>query len=199
MDNTEAELCRAACGPGTRAFMIKPVDETRGQDVVIKATRQQWLPIGVCLFGSALGVILIFYGISHDGMSRILALAAGILGTLVIAPSAVYLICRAARDRPALVLGERGFTDHASITGVGYIAWDEVAGMRPDRVWVAIKLHDPGPVIARQPAWRRALMRMNSRFVPGDVIIPTSPLAMPPPELINLMIDRIQRSRECER
>lgn len=96
------------------------MDETRGQDVVIKATRRQWLPIGVCLFGSALGVVLILYGISHDGMSRILALAAGILGTLVIVPGAVYLIYRAARDRPALVLGERGFTDHASITGVGY-------------------------------------------------------------------------------
>ena len=181
-----------------RAFMIKPVDEARGQDVVIKATRQQWLPIGVCLFASALGVILILYGISHDGMSRILALATGILGTLVIVPSAVYLIYRAVRDRPALIIGQHGFTDHASITGVGYIAWDEVTGMRPDRVWVAIKLHDPGPVIARQPAWRRALMRMNSRFVPGDVIIPTSPLSMPPQELINLMIDRARRSRECE-
>jgi hypothetical protein len=175
--------------------MIKPVDETRGQDAVIKATRRQWQPIGVCLFGSALGVILILYGINHDGMSRILALAVGILGTLVIVPAAVYLIYRAARDRPALVLGERGFTDHASITGVGYIAWDEVTGMRPDRVWVAIKLRDPGPVIARQPAWRRALMRMNSRVVPGDVIIPTSPLSMSPQELINLMIDRLTRAR----
>lgn len=171
------------------------MDETRGQDVVIKATRRQWQAIGVCLFGSALGVILILYGISHDGMSRILGLAVGILETLVIVPAAVYLIYRAARDRPALVLGERGFTDHASITGVGYIAWDEVAGLRPDRVWVAIKLRDPGPVIARQPAWRRALMRMNARVVQGDVIIPTSPLSMSPQELINLMIDRSTQPR----
>ena len=31
------------------------VYETRGHDVVIKATKAQWLPIGACLFGSALG------------------------------------------------------------------------------------------------------------------------------------------------
>jgi hypothetical protein len=94
-------------------------------------------------------------------------------------------------DRPALIIGERGFTDHASITGVGYVAWDEVTGIRPDRVRVAIRLRDPGPVIASQPAWRRALMRMNSRFVPGDIVIPTNALSMTPQELINLMIDRL--------
>ena len=98
-----------------------------------------------------------------------------------------------------MVLGDRGFTDHASITGVGYIAWDEVTGIRPDRVWVAIKLRDPGPVIARQPAWRRALMRMNSRVVPGDIVIPTNPLSMRPEQVITLMIDKLQQSPKYER
>jgi hypothetical protein len=175
------------------------VYETRGHDVVIKATKAQWLPIGVCLFGSALGVVLLLYGIGHNGTNGIVALAAGILGTLLIPPSAAYLIYRAVRDRPALVVGERGFADHASITGVGYVTWDEVAGIRLDRVWVAIKLRDPRPIIARQPAWRRALMRMSSNVVPGDIIIPTNALSMPPQELINLMIDRLQRSPEGER
>src|SRR5262249_30001534 len=119
-------------------------------------------------------------------------------GTLIIAPAAVYLIYRAVRARPALVIGERGFTDHASITGVGYVAWDELAGIRLDRVWVAIKLRDPDPVIARQPAWRPALVRMNSNIVPGDVIIPTNALSMSSQELINLMRDRLQRSLEGE-
>jgi hypothetical protein len=175
------------------------VDETRGHDVVIKATKAQWLPIGVCLFASALGVVLLLYGISHDGTDGIVALAVGILGMLLIPPAAAYLIYRAVRDRPALIIGEHGFTDHASITGVGYVAWDEVAGIRPDRVWVAIKLRDPGPLIARQPAWRRALMRMNSKVVSGDIIIPTNALSMVPQELINLMIDRLQHSPKGER
>jgi hypothetical protein len=154
------------------------VHESRGHDVVIRATKAQRLPIGVCLFGSALAVVLLLYGISHDGTDGIVALAVGILGILLILPAAVYLIHRAVRDRPALIIGEHGFTDHASITGVGYVAWDEVSGIRPDRVWVALKLRDPRPIIARQPAWRRALMRLNSRFVPGDIIIPTNALSM---------------------
>ena len=134
--------------------MIKGVGETLGQDVEIKATRAQWPPIGACLIGTALGVVLLLYGLSHNGLNRIIPIVAGIAGTLVLAPVAAFLIYWAARDRPALVLGERGFIDNASITGVGYVAWDEVTGIRPDRVWVAIKLRDPGPVIARQPAWR---------------------------------------------
>jgi hypothetical protein len=175
------------------------VSETFRQDVVIKATRAQWPPIGACLFGTALGVVLLLYGLGHDGTNRIIALVAGTPGILLLAPAAAYLIYRAARDRPALVLGDRGFTDHASITGVGYVAWDEVMGIRPHRVWVAIKLRDPGSVIARQPAWRRALMRMNSRVVPGDIVIPTNPLSMRPEQLVTLMIDRIPHSPKCER
>ena len=178
--------------------MIKGVYETHGHDVAVKETRGRGLPLGGCLFGSAVGVVLLLYGISHGGADGIVALAAAIPGTLITAPAAVYLIYRAVRDRPALVIGERGFTDHASITGVGYVAWDEVAGIRLDRVWVAIKLRDPDPVIARQPAWRRALMRMNSKIVPGDVIIPTNALSMSSQELINLMMDRLQRSLEGE-
>jgi hypothetical protein len=167
------------------------VYETRGHDVVIKATRAQWLPIGACLLGSALGVVLCLYGITNDGTEGIVSLAAGILGILLVAPAAAYLIYRAVRDRPALIIGQHGFTDHASITGVGYVAWDEVTGIRQDRVWVAIKLRDPRPMIASQPAWRRALMRMNSRFVLGDILVPTNALSMEPQELMNLMIDRL--------
>jgi hypothetical protein len=167
---------RGACTSSTWAPNIKGVDETGSHDVVIKATKAQWLPIGACLFGSALGAVLLLYGISHYGTDGIVALGIAVLGILLIPPAAAYLICRAVRDRPALIIGEHGFTDHASITGVGYVAWDEVTGIRPDRVWVVIKLRDPGPVVARQPAWRRALMRMNSKVVPGDIIIPTNAL-----------------------
>jgi hypothetical protein len=172
--------------------MIVGVYETRAHDVVIKPTKAQWLPIGICLLESALCVLLIIYGISHNGANEIVALAAGILAAFLIVPGCVYLIYRAVRDRPAVIIGERGFTDHASVTGSGYVAWDEVTGIRLDRVWVAIKLRDPRPIMARQPAWRRALMRLNARIVPGDVIIPTNALSMPPQELINLMIDRLQ-------
>jgi len=176
--------------------MIKGVYDTHGHDVVIKETKARRLPIAALLFASALGVVLLLYGVSHDGTDRLVALAAGILGTLIVLPAAVYLIYRAVQDRPALIIGERGFTDHASITGVGYVAWDEVAGVRLDRIWVAIKLRDPDPVIARQPAWRRAMMRMNSKVVPGDIVIPTKALSMSPQELIGLMIDRIPRQSE---
>ena len=172
--------------------------ETRGHDVVIKATKAQWRPIGVCLFVTVLGVALILYGITHNGANEIVGLATGIPGTLVILPAAVYLIYRAVQDRPALVIGERGFTDHASLTGVGYVAWHEVAGIRLDRVWLAVKLRDPRPMMARQPAWKRVLMRMNARVVAGDVVIPTNALSMPPQELISLMIDRLQHCPKGE-
>jgi hypothetical protein len=171
--------------------IIMSVDETR-QDVVIKATRAQWLPIGICLIASAGCVVLVLYGISHNGTDEIVALVAGLLAALLIVPATVYLIYRAVRDRPALIIGESGFTDQASLTGLGYVTWDEVAAIRLDRVWLAVKLRDPGPIMARQPAWRRALMRMNSRTVAGDMIIPTNALSVPPQELIKLMIDRLR-------
>lgn len=176
--------------------MLKGVYETQGHEVVIKETKGRWQPIGGCLLGTAAFAGLLLYGINSHAP---VALAVGILATLIILPATAYLIYRAARDQPALVIGERGFTDHASLTGVGYVAWDEVAGIRLDRVWLTMRLHDPGPVIARQPAWRRAFIRMNSRVVAGDIIIPTNALSMSPPELLNLMIDKLQRSSEAGR
>src|SRR5215467_9103782 len=99
--------------------MLRGVYETHGHDVVIRTTKAQWRPAGACLFGGALAVVLLLYGISHNGSDRIVALAAGIPGTLVVLPSAGYLIYWAVRDRPALLIGDLGFTDHASLTGVG--------------------------------------------------------------------------------
>ena len=89
--------------------------------------------------------VLCLYGITHDGTDGLVALAARILGTLLVAPAAAYVTYRAVRDRPALIIGQYGFTDHASITGVGYVTWDAVTGVRQDRVWVAIKLRDQRP------------------------------------------------------
>jgi hypothetical protein len=164
------------------------------EDVRINPTRrQQWRLVGMGAIMSAVSVLLLLAGIG-GGVRGLLFVVVGALGSLFFVPSTAYLLGQAARRGPAVILSTRGFTDHASAIGVGFVPWSEVTSIRTrsvrGRAFVAVKIRDPRAVLARQSAWRRALLRLNRKWFSGDVFIPETVLPISAKELISLMNEK---------
>jgi hypothetical protein len=93
-----------------------------GERIVVDTpARQRWrlAVIGLILTGASAAVA----GTRLDGG---LGLVAGILGLVIFGPLTVTLLLRALRRTPALVLDADGFTDHATASAAGYVAWQDV-------------------------------------------------------------------------
>jgi hypothetical protein len=120
-----------------------------------------------------------------------LGLVVGILGLVLFGPLTVTLLLRALRRTPVLVLDAAGFTDHATASAVGWVAWQDVHSiderMFMGRVFVAVTVRDPSSFRRGLPVWRRALGGINRHLVEGDVLIPENVLPMSAQELARTM------------
>jgi hypothetical protein len=162
------------------------------EDLIIPADRQQLRGIaGAAGLMTVLGAAFIYYGTTKGGVEQIFWLAVGCLVAGFFGPCTGFLLVRLVADRrPALVLSADGLTDNSSAFPAGFIAWSEVDGVRAEPRWVALHLRDPGPVLARQPAWRRKLIRWNAGMFGGHVFINNNSVAMQPEELVRLINER---------
>jgi hypothetical protein len=86
------------------------------------------------------------------------------------------ILFRLLRPGPAIAIGDDGILDDASGVSLGLIPWDQVGGIDEYRVegqaFLGIGLRDPEAVIARQPFWKRRLIRANLRMGAAAVNIP---------------------------
>jgi len=162
------------------------------EDLVIPADRQQLRGIaGAGALMTALGAAFLYYGTTKGGVGEIAWLAFGSLVAGFFGLCTGFLLFRLVADRrPALVLSADGLTDNSSAFPAGFIAWSEVDGVRAEPRWVAVHLRDPERALARQPGWRRKLMRWNSGMFGGHVFINNNAVAMQPEELVRLINER---------
>jgi hypothetical protein len=179
---------------GSTTYIIHLMTAAPDEDIRISpARRQQWRLAAMGAIMSAVSVVLFLAGIG-GGVHGLLFLLVGAPGALFFVPSTAYLLGQAARRGPALILSTKGFTDHASAIGVGFVPWGEVASIRSSsvrgRAFVAVRIRDPRAVLARQPAYRRALLRLNRKWFNGDVFIPENVLPISAKKLISLMNEK---------
>lgn len=179
---------------GSTSFIIQFMTVAPDDDVRLSpARRQQWRLVAMAAIISAVSVVLLLAGIGA-GAHGFLFLLVGALGALFFVPATAYLLFQAARRGPALILSARGFTDHASAIGVGFVPWGEVASIRTSsvrgRAFVTVSIRDPRAVLARQVAWRRALLRLNRKWFDGDLFIPEAVLPISAKKLISLMNEK---------
>jgi hypothetical protein len=121
----------------------------------------------------------------------------GVAGVVFFAAGLLYALYRALRPRPAVVLDDQGFVDHASAVGVGRVSWRQVQAIQVivfyGRPMVSVTLHDPRSVLDELPWWKRALLGMNRGFrTAGDVNIPASVLPVP----ANALAREMERRRQ---
>ncbi len=102
--------------------------------------------------------------------------AVAVIDVLFFGFCALFALVRLLRPRPSLVLDQRGITDNASATGVGFIAWEEIAAVGMSRMGVnrflVIIPHDTEAILARQSSFKRKIMAANMGLVGSPVAIP---------------------------
>jgi hypothetical protein len=161
---------------------------TQSEDRVVVETpsKKRWrLPsFGICVTVVAAALV----GFQSRGN---FGLVVGTIGLVIFAPITVASLIRAVRNRPVLVLDASGLTDRSSLVGGGFVPWQEVQRIEDRqvrrRIFVTVKVTDRAAFLARQPAWRRLLRRLNGEMTAGEILIPDSMLPMRPAELVSTM------------
>jgi hypothetical protein len=153
---------------------------------VVTPAAQRWRLAGIGAVMTAASAALV--ASRPDGA---IGLVAGVAGVVFFGPLSLVLLTRAISRRPPLILSADGFTDRATLAGAGFVPWTAVRGIEEQvfmgRVFVSVQVADRAALLRALPAWKRALLRLNSRFVPGDIFIPNMVLPMPPAELVRTM------------
>jgi hypothetical protein len=162
--------------------MAIPSDE---RIVIETPPRKRWRLTTMGLIVTVLSAALVANRAGHGEV------AFGLAGLVLFGPLTVASVVRAVRNRPVLVLDADGFTDHTSLISGGFVSWQEVQRIEDRqfrrRIFVTVTLTDREAFRARQPAWRRLLLRINGPTAAGDVLIPDSRLPMRPAELVKTM------------
>lgn len=109
---------------------------------------------------------------------NLLIRAVAVAGILFFGYGFFFAAGRLLRPCPSLIIDERGITDNVSATGVGFVAWNEIAdvtigGMGMSRFTVVVP-HDPEAILARPSPIKRSVMRANMGLVGSPITIPGS-------------------------
>lgn len=96
---------------------------------------------------------------------------------------ALFALGRLLRPRPSLIIDGRGITDNVAATGVGFVAWEEIAGVGMSGTgmshFLVVIPHDAEAILARQPPFKRIILRANMGLVGNPVAIPgTLPISL---------------------
>lgn len=151
----------------------------------------------------ALGGALLFVvggSVIVRGGNRPLDVVAGWSAIVFFGACAVYALMRLLKPTPALVINAKGIHDNASALGVGFLAWDDIAEMRPymfrNQTFLGIMPKDLDGLLARQPAWRRLAIQFNLMTGGPAVSIPQVILPMTVAELLRTINRRFRRPVE---
>ncbi len=170
--------------------MANPSDE---RIVIETPPKKRWRLAGLGVLVTILAAGLVAY--QREKFELIL----GLVGLVLFGPLTIASVVRAVRNRPVLVLDADGLTDRSSLISGGFIPWQEVQRIEDRlfrrRVFLTVTVTDRAAFRARQPAWRRLILRINGPMVAGDVLIPDSVLPMRPADLAKTM-QRLQRAAQ---
>jgi hypothetical protein len=155
--------------------------------------------LGQCLGALAfvaLGVFLIRVPTRQGLLAQIIG---GVAVAFFGAVGAAVLF-RLLRPGPAIVIDDDGILDDASGVSLGRIRWDQVGEIDEyrvkDQAFLCVMLKDLDAVIARQPFWKRRILRANLRMGAAAVNIPQASVAI---KLSDLRREMEQRRREAAR
>ena len=179
---------------GTQMASLHMTTQQADDIVVETPSRQRWRLAGIGLIMTAVSAALVITQPYGD-----LGLVAGIAGLVFFGPLMLALLSRAIRRTPALILSPGGFTDRSTLACGGFVPWHEVKSIQElvfrGRVFVAVTMKDQAVFRRRLPAWRRLLLVINQRIIPGDVLIPESVLPVPTAELVRMMRSMRRQAR----
>jgi hypothetical protein len=140
----------------------------------------------------ALGVLMIVVQSRRDVFETLVGLlCVGFFGAVAVSVLK-HLLFRG----PAVVINSKGIVDNSSGVSVGFIAWDEIEEICEyrfqDQTFLGITLKDVNKVVARQPKWKRSVIRANLKLGAAPVNIPQSVLGVKVSDLVREIQDRFR-------
>lgn len=131
------------------------------------------------------------------GGFNLIALVAWV-GLAFFLPATGYAVHRAVQPQAALRLTADGLTDGSSMSAVGFVPWDQVAGVGTSDIsgtrLVGLQVRDPDAFIASLGPLRRIAARTNLRMFGAPVWI--NPAGLPDVDDLAAMIDIYRRGWE---
>ena len=161
--------------------------------IVVLAARGKILLLGL---GASLFVIAgIFLLTTNESFLRSpFVRFAGLASVAFFGLASIYLLKRLSSRRSAVEISAFGILDNSSAISVGFLSWDEIEEIFPTEFMgqpmLAIVPRDAGVVLARQPGWKRALLRANARIGVATINIPGNILPMSVEELYEEIVRR---------
>lgn len=150
-----------------------------------------------------LSLTILYWGIgSGKPMATVEGILIGATGLLFFGFSLAALAARLFDRRPAIVLDVRGITDQASATSMGFVPWEEVAGVRltesAGRKFIAVDLVDPMRVLKEAPIGPvgRLFARHNLRRYGTPLFLGGAILTEDLPEVFGAIVDFGRRTEQ---
>jgi len=100
-----------------------------------------------------------------------------------------FAFSRLCSRKPALIIDEKGITDHASGVAVGFVPWDDIAGAgiaeHRTRRFLGIAVRNSGEYLAKAGWLKRMLMKSNQRALGYVINVPQAALSVSVEKLLN--------------
>lgn len=160
------------------------------EDITLAANKSRLLffvPVGIVLVLTGIAYATHLEQLKTNGLlylsSTFVALPLCVIGT-------ISGVLRLLSSKPSLVVTESGITDTSSLFGVGFIGWEEIAGLTSYTIftqrYVAITPTKTAmqTLLQRQSVLPRAAMLVNMKISPCPINIPQDLLSVPADELL---------------
>ena len=145
-------------------------------EMVVPLNKAKTAGVALCaLVFVLLGVVIIASSSGHDAATTLFYIAIGLVSIVFFGMALFYAVGRLFNPTPAIEINARGITDNATAMGVGFVAWDEIAsvhiGTTAGKRFLCLVPKDVPGFLARQPAWKRGVMRTNVSMVGAPITI----------------------------
>lgn len=105
-----------------------------------------------------------------------------------------FILYRLVKWRPSFIADASGFTDSASVAGIGHIPWSDVDHIKSYEIrgqpLLGVWPKDVQALLERQGSMRRRLMQANISMGSAPIAIPQATLPMKVEELASLLEER---------
>lgn len=132
--------------------------------------------------GSLVFVVGGSFIIRDASVPLILRVVGGYAGIVFFGMCLAYGLYRLMRPVPMLVISQQGLFENASAVGAGWLKWSEIKDVKIYRFmsqrFLGIIPVDLNAVLGRMSAWKRVLMRTNTRLVEAPFNVPEATLPL---------------------
>ena len=138
-------------------------------------------------------IFIISYPIKTPSLLKYLA---GILGILFFGAVFITMILKLARNKPAIIVDDKGLTDNASGVSAGLIEWSDILGIEitsvTNQLFISIYVRDPEKYMQNTGLFKKWMMKMNQSIQGTNINIPKTTLGDDFDELYKLLVLELQ-------